>query len=205
MTISGENLAKKYYKQWVIKGFTHSFLPDKITGIQGRNGSGKSTLLGLLSSVISPTEGTVSYRTENGIIPIEEARLKLLMVSPSLHLPQQMTVSETINFHFQFRTYLPEFHQKRFLQETQLKHARHLRVQELSSGMKQRLKLGLVFFSNGDFLLLDEPTSNLDTKGIQWVSHLIETYRENRGMIIASNEQRDFAFCDKTLSVSNYK
>ena len=71
--------------------------------------------------------------------------------------------------------------------------------------MKQRLKLVLAICSDSPLLLLDEPTTNLDYQGMNWYRELIEKYGKGRSIIIASNVEADYNFCDETLSILNYK
>jgi len=71
--------------------------------------------------------------------------------------------------------------------------------------MKQRLKLVLAICSNSPILLLDEPTTNLDTQGMNWYRDLIQTYGQNRLVVIASNIEADYDFCDATLNILDYK
>ena len=78
-------------------------------------------------------------------------------------------------------------------------------VRFFSSGMKQRLKLVLAICSDSPLLLLDEPTTNLDYQGMNWYRELIEKYGKGRSIIIASNVEADYDFCDETLSILNYK
>ena len=71
--------------------------------------------------------------------------------------------------------------------------------------MKQRLKLVLAICSDSPILLLDEPTTNLDTQGMNWYRDLIQTYGQNRLVVIASNIEADYDFCDTTLNILDYK
>ncbi|KKX49510.1 ABC transporter ATP-binding protein [Sphingobacterium sp. IITKGP-BTPF85] len=72
--------------------------------------------------------------------------------------------------------------------------------------MKQRVKLALACCSDSAFVLLDEPTSNLDTAGEGWYLELVDkTKRADRLFIICSNQEKEYNFCDQTLSISDYK
>jgi ATPase subunit of ABC transporter with duplicated ATPase domains len=67
------------------------------------------------------------------------------------------------------------------------------------------LKLSLAFLTNSDVLLLDEPTSNFDTKAIDWYLQLIENYTKDRLVIIGSNQEYEYSFCKEKLSIVDYK
>ena len=69
--------------------------------------------------------------------------------------------------------------------------------------MKQRLKLGLAFYSDTPILLLDEPTSNLDKTGVAWYIQQIAQSIHNRIVIICSNQPYEYEFCKKVLHIEN--
>jgi ABC-type multidrug transport system ATPase subunit len=71
--------------------------------------------------------------------------------------------------------------------------------------MKQRLKLALAFCSDTPMLMLDEPTSNLDTQGVDWYLSLVQKFAEDRLTIICSNQLHEYSFCDESLNISDYK
>lgn len=83
--------------------------------------------------------------------------------------------------------------------------SRNKLVRYFSSGMKQRLKLALAFCSDTEMLMLDEPTSNLDTQGVDWYLSLIEQFAANRLAIICSNQEHEYSFCKEKLSITDYK
>ena len=78
-------------------------------------------------------------------------------------------------------------------------------IRYYSSGMKQRLKLGIAFFSHTPALLLDEPTSNLDANGIALYHQLIKKYSTGRIVIISSNDKNEYEFCNNVLKMEDYK
>jgi ABC-type multidrug transport system ATPase subunit len=72
--------------------------------------------------------------------------------------------------------------------------------------MKQRVKLGLAILSDTEVLLLDEPTSNLDSKGIEWYQNLIAGFTKDRIVLVASNNvEEDFFFCKNRLEMEKFK
>ena len=80
-------------------------------------------------------------------------------------------------------------------------------IRYFSSGMRQRLKLALAICSDSPILLLDEPTTNLDVQGVEWYRSLMQQYTEEspRLVIIASNAEHDYDFCDETMNILDYK
>ena len=72
--------------------------------------------------------------------------------------------------------------------------------------MKQRLKLGLAICTKSDLLLLDEPCSNLDQKGIEMYQELMKKFNQNRLTIIGSNEQETETFnVQNTINIMDFK
>ena len=71
--------------------------------------------------------------------------------------------------------------------------------------MKQRLKLGMAFFSNTPIVLLDEPTTNLDSTGISWYHTLLAEGSKNRLVIICSNQAYEYEQAEDQLNILDYK
>jgi ABC-type multidrug transport system ATPase subunit len=71
--------------------------------------------------------------------------------------------------------------------------------------MKQRTKLALAVLSDTPILLLDEPTANLDQQGQDWYQDLISSYTKNKLLIIGSNQEHEYRFCNHRIQLSDYK
>ncbi len=205
MQVQLDQVGKQYQKEWIIRHASHVFDSQSITGIRGSNGSGKSTLLALISSILTPTEGQIAYSEDQQIITLEQVNTKIAHVAPSIDLVPKLTVQETIDFHTYYSPLRHNWTQSNLLSTIWLEDFKILQIQELSSGMRQRLKLGLAFFTSADLLLLDEPTSNLDSRGINFYNQLLNNYRDNRTVIIASNEDRDFEKCGQIVDINQWK
>ena len=67
----------------------------------------------------------------------------------------------------------------------------NVKISNFSTGMKQKVKLGLALFSECEFTLLDEPCSNLDDKGISWYHKSIEKILKFKKIIVASNNKNE--------------
>jgi ABC-type multidrug transport system ATPase subunit len=73
-------------------------------------------------------------------------------------------------------------------------------IHQFSSGMKQRLKLILALYSDVPVVFLDEPTTNLDVKGIAWYLEQIELLQIPL-IIVASNQEQEYAFCERKIDL----
>ena len=115
---------------------------------------------------------------------------------------EEMTLAEHLDFHFQFKT--PTIAKKDIIERSGLSGASNKFIGDFSSGMKQRLKLGLALFSQSSLILLDEPTSNLDEQGISWYQKEIKKIKGQCTIIIASNMRYEYEFVDQHLMVSDH-
>ncbi|MHB9013385.1 MAG: ATP-binding cassette domain-containing protein, partial [Ignavibacteriaceae bacterium] len=78
-------------------------------------------------------------------------------------------------------------------------------VKTYSSGMKQRLKFIFALIHNPSLIILDEPTSNLDSSGKDTVYQLVENESKSNIIIIASNEQSDLNLCQREIKLEDFK
>lgn len=205
MDIKLENIGKKFRNEWIFKNLDFHFKTGTKYAITGHNGSGKSTLLNVLSGVIPPNKGTVSF--QKGDLKIEDDQMykHISFTAPYIELIEEFTLLELIDFHTSFKSFITGYNQEVFLTQTYLTEHKTKPIKQFSSGMKQRLKLGLSFFTESAILFLDEPTTNLDEAGIQWYLSNVNELAADRLVIISSNDKREFAFCDETLDITAYK
>ena len=204
MKVTLFDVGKHYPSGWVIKHANHTFQPGSITGISGSNGSGKSTLLNIISSRLSPNEGKLSYELFGREISLEHVPLQVTHCAPAISLVNKLTIKKTLSFHFKFRQLIDGESIESLLENIWLDHVQDKQVNELSSGMQQRLKLALAFFTKTSLVLLDEPTSNLDEKGVQLFKKLMKSYSFDRTFVVASNDDRDFSHCDEILPINQW-
>lgn len=201
-----ENTAKRYAKEWIFRDLSYTFEINNSYVILGSNGSGKSTFLQIVASVLTPSKGKISYIHNN--IPIAEEKIykHISLSAPYMELPEEFTLSEVIDFHLHFKDFYNGIDKNKFIEICYLEEAKDKIVRNFSSGMKQRLKLGLTILSKSGALFLDEPSSNLDEKGINWYKNLIEKYKKNRIVIVCSNNiESEFFFCNTKIQIENYK
>lgn len=187
MNIKLENISKRYDADWIFQDINAHFLTDRTYGIVGHNGSGKSTLLQIISGFITPTSGDVVY--DEGRLKVEMVFRQLSMAAPYLSLPVEMTVKEAAKYHHALKPLRAGHSVKSLLEEIELSRHKEKPLSKLSSGMRQRLTLGLAIFSDSSILLLDEPCANLDARWSNWYNETLLNHRENRLIIICSNSQ----------------
>lgn len=192
MIIQTENLGKRFNREWIFKKLNFTFEPGKTYAIVGPNGSGKSTLLQVLWGQVPQSTGTINYKIGGAPIVVEEVFCHMAIATPYMELIEEFTLEEMIQFHFKFKPPIKALPNEEIIEMMELGHAKGKQIINFSSGMKQRLKLGLAFFSDTRALFLDEPTSNLDKNAIEWYQVNLNEWTSNRLTFIASNVDYEY-------------
>ena len=202
MQINLNNVGKRFNLEWIFRNLHHEFIAGKSYAITGSNGAGKSTLLQIIGGALTHSEGAISFleNNTNTIIPTEQVYKEISIVAPYLELIEEMTANEFLVFHKTFKRFHISIED--MLLKVGLQSAANKQIRYYSSGMKQRLKLAQAFFSNSSILLLDEPTTNLDNKGILLYHQLIEEFTSNRIVIVSSNDEVEYEFCKKIIRLN---
>ena len=205
MLITATNLGKRYQRDWIFRGLTRAFPPGSATAVLGPNGAGKSTLLNTFSGQLLPTEGSLTYALAGRALAVEDVPRHLAYAAPYLELLEELTLLELLRFHTRFKPLRPGVGIDHFIGLLFLERARRQPVREFSSGMKQRLKLGLALYADAPLLLLDEPTTNLDATGVAWYQEHVQATRTGRTLLLSSNVPAEYAFCDEQLLVTDFQ
>lgn len=204
MNITLEGIGKRFNnREWVIKNLSTSFEQKNTYAITGANGSGKSTLTRMIAGITVPSTGLIKYESEGKQIEIDHFYQYLTYASPYLDLVEEFTLEELLNFHFKFKKIRAGFTKDELIQKMYLEDSKTKYVSNFSSGMKQRLKLGLALFSQASVTLLDEPTSNMDEKGAQWYAEQIASIMGTRILIIASNQPFEYKITDHIIDLNS--
>lgn len=177
------------------------FEKNSITGINGINGSGKSTLIKMLCGYLTPSEGKIIYELDNSIIKRSDIFGSISLAAPYSDLIQEYDAEEMFLFHKKFKKLRTEMDLPTFIDMVNLKGNKGKQIQFYSSGMKQRLQLAIALMTDSKILLLDEPTSYLDSKNKEWFYDLLENGISDRTVIIASNDMDDFKYCTEVLTL----
>ena len=177
------NLSKYYGDNLVIEHFSYKFSRFEKVGVVGKNGSGKSTLLNLFTGLIQPNEGSIDvgetisfgYYQQDGIRFNQGDRvidvIKEIAEVVDLGNGNRMTASQFLNYFL----FPPD--------------SQYNRIEKLSGGEKRRLYLCTVLIRNPNFLILDEPTNDLDIVTL----NVLEEYLQNfQGCAVVVSHDRYF-------------
>jgi len=205
MRISLDSVSKRYQRHWVFRNISGEIPAGSRIAILGQNGSGKSTLLRMLAGMQPPSSGKILHAHNEQNIPQTELFRMLSFCAPGVELPEELSLAELLEFHFSFKKMLPGFDQHRIIDETGLQKRRQVPIGDFSSGMRQRVKLAQALFSDTPLLLLDEPCTNLDEAGVAQYLDWIERLTPGRTVIVASNDPREYGFCEHQIQISDYQ
>ncbi len=200
-----DDIGKRYQRQWIFQGVNQHFEKGKSYALLGPNGSGKSTLMQIVSAILSPTVGKVHYDLAGQNLSADDIYRQLSFSAPYLELVEEFTLLELINFHRSFKPLVQGMSSDQLIQRVELQDARHKQIRNYSSGMKQRVRLGLALLTRSEIVLLDEPTNNLDVRGIDWYRALVQEHRADRLLIIASNQAHEYDFCEHQVNIQQWK
>lgn len=201
MDLSIQKLSKAFNQRSVFKELTFHIESGSRFAITGPNGSGKSTLLKILSGGLLPSGGRVQYSL-NGLTVSDDILYRYVhFVAPYNTVIEELNLPELFRLHHRLGL-LKAYKQYTDWQERlEYSFDPERQIKTFSSGMKQRIKLGLALLDDRPLIMLDEPGSNLDAQGKAWLYHLLDQLNTAQTLIIASNEAVEIAYCNASISV----
>jgi ABC-type multidrug transport system ATPase subunit len=204
--ITVKQLGKRFNREWIFRNFDYTFQPGNTYAIVGPNGSGKSTLLQVLWGQLPPSAGELIYTdSKQQQIPIDEIFKHLTIATPYLDLIEEFTLVEHLRFHFKLKSSRGGLTENDIIDKMELSHARDKYVGNFSSGMRQRVKLALAFFTEASLIFLDEPTTNLDQQAIGWYHQQLNDLPKDATIFIASNLVTEYPDHAHKISIMDFK
>ena len=209
--IDVENVSFAYGEEQILSDVSLSVKKGEILGIHGRSGSGKSTLLKLLMRFYDPKSGSIkingeilpnintrslrdnmAYITQQTYIFNETIEENIRLARRDATLDKIMEAAKKASIH-DFILSLPEGYQTKM---TEL-------GGNLSDGEKQRIGIARAFLHNAPIILLDEPTSNLDSLNEAMILKSLLNVKAEKLIILVSHRQSTMAICDQVIGIEN--
>ena len=187
-----KNAGARYGDRWLFRGLTHQFLAGECVGVVGRNGVGKTTLLQMCLGRRDPEEGTATVGKRTVFNYIDQTRVAL---DDSKSVLDEIKDHEEIVF-FGDQKISARGYLRRFLFTDDRINDR---VGNLSGGERGRLMLAKVLKRGGNFLILDEPTNDLDLPTLRLLEEALADFG---GCILVVSHDRYFLdrVCDRVLA-----
>ena len=209
--IAVENLDFAYGEEQILSGINLQLTKGQILGIHGRSGSGKSTLLKLLMRFYDPQQGQIringeplanintaslrdnmAYITQQTYIFNDTIEENIRLAHRSATQEQIIEAAKQASIH-DFIMSLPEGYQTKM---TEL-------GGNLSDGEKQRIGIARAFLHNAPIILLDEPTSNLDSLNEALILQSLQNVKADKLIVLVSHRQSTMAICDQVIGIES--
>jgi len=205
LKIVAEKISKHFNRHYLFKDLSFKVEQGECLAVLGANGSGKTTLIKILCALQRPSSGKIHYENNNIGIKREDIYSHIGLVSPYLELYDELTAGENLEFFADIKGIdkKERKHVAEICERFNIADKMKVRVKAYSSGMKQRLKYALALMGEPRALFIDEPRTNLDEDGIGTVYDLLESYKKNNVLIIATNEKQDLVLADKRLTIDS--
>lgn len=191
LAIAATKLGRRFNDAWVFRNLDFEVAAGGSLAVLGHNGSGKSTLMKILAGHLNASEGLLSFTTNKSDIEVEQVYAHISWCAPYIESYGHLIVEEVFKLHFHFKQCLLTSVAD-CMHRARLHEHRHKRLRDLSSGQGQRAYLALALFSQSSLLLLDEPTSHMDADNAGYAMELVSQYRNDRTLIVASNQPREY-------------
>lgn len=204
MKLIVEKIGKNFGEKKILRDISFELSPGKSAAIVGPNGSGKTTLVRIICGLIRPSAGKVKYIEGDKQIVTQEFYKAIGLVGPYLELYEELTARENLMFFAKMKR-VSNISDKisSLMERLNLTGREDDQVRTYSSGMCQRLKYVFALIGDPKILILDEPTSNLDSDGIDRVYDIMNEQKKNNILLIATNDQMDLQYGDFQIEVTS--
>ncbi len=201
---------KKRREVTAVDGISFHCRSGQVYGLLGPNGAGKTTTLRILATMMKPTEGLVRVNGYHVIKESHKVRQSIGFLSGETGLYDRFTPRETISF-FGSINGMPEKiineRMKKIFKNLNMDGYQDVRVDRLSTGMRQKLSIARAIIHDPPILIFDEPTAGLDVITARVVVDYIKEFKNQGKCIIFSTHQMQEAekLCDEIAIIHKGK
>lgn len=202
MSIAVKNISKFYGEQKALNNVSFSIEKGEIVGFLGPNGAGKSTMMKILTTYISPSEGTAfvnSFEVGKEDIQVKKSVGYLPEHNP-LYL--DMFVREYLLFNAGIYK-IPKIEVEKVIEKTGLTAEANKKIGQLSKGYRQRVGLACALLHDPEVLILDEPTTGLDPNQLIEIRSLIKNVGKEKTVLLSTHIMQEVeAICDRVIIIN---
>lgn len=192
-------ISKKIKKKEVLNNISFELCGSQITGVVGENGSGKTTLFRIISGLVTPSCGYLSWNGEKISRHKDAPRIGIVLDNVSLF--PELSALQNLMLLSRINSIVTMQEVREVISLVGLDPDNPLHFSKFSLGMKQRLLLAQAIMEKPDILLLDEATNGIDADGLELYYKIIKSEAQ-RGAIVflSSHRSVDIArLCDKVI------
>ncbi|GAP02864.1 ABC transporter, ATP-binding protein-multidrug transport system [Fructobacillus pseudoficulneus] len=174
MILQTKDLTKTFAAKTAVNKINLAIQRGSLTAILGPNGAGKSTTMRMLTGLLKPTSGTITYAPKTTIGVVFQASV----------LDGNLTVRENLNLRAKQYHHVTADWVTTLIQDLGLTNFTDQRYQTLSGGQKRRVDIARALLNKPAILFLDEPTTGLDIQTRLAIWDLLKDLQEKRGLTI---------------------
>ena len=185
--IQVDNLTKKFGDFTAVNGISFKTPRGGIFGFLGPNGAGKTTSIKMLTTLLTPTSGTILLDGHDPVKDQGEARRSFGIVFQDPSLDDELTAAENMEFHgvlYKVPGGLRKKRTEELLRIVELWDRRNGLVKQFSGGMKRRLEIARGLLHHPKVLFLDEPTVGLDPQTRNHIWNYIKDLNKREGITV---------------------
>ena len=192
-----KNLRKSFSSNCVLDDISFSFSKGKIIALLGKNGSGKTTFLKCLGNIMNIDGGEIEYNGSN-----------FIFINDKPNMFGDLTIYE--NLRYILSIYNQDFDSDRYqksIKDLGLNSMQSIRLKHLSAGNIQRNKILIALNTDWEYLLIDEPFSNLDKEGSIIVKEILSNMKSQKKTVLFSTHNFiDISdICDMSFEIKDGK
>ncbi len=189
--IRGIHLSQSYRHYQVLKDVSFEVAPGECYALFGPNGAGKTTLLKVLSTLQKPSSGRFEMMGYDGIRDRNRVREILLMIAHGSYLYSELDAVENLRFALGLRGLSPATREiKIVLDRVGIGAFSDFKIRSFSEGMKKRLSIARAMLVQPKVLLMDEPYSSLDERGMKIMNQFIRESTEKGAAVLMTSHNR---------------
>jgi ABC-2 type transport system ATP-binding protein len=209
--IEVNNIRKRFGDFTAVDGVSFNVQPGEVFGLLGPNGAGKSTLIRMLTTLLTPTEGTANVAGFDVAKQADGVRRSIGVIPQAMTSDTELSVEENLLI-FSKLYGVPRAKRKKLFDEllaaVDLTEWRDKQVMYLSGGMRRRVEIARGLVHEPKIFFLDEPTTGLDPVSRVNVWEMIKKIKEERGLtVLLTTHYMDEAdrLCDRIAIVDHGK
>ena len=202
MSIEVQQLSKSYGSEKALKNVSFSIGSGEVVGFLGPNGAGKSTLMRILTTYLSPDEGSALVNGHDVIADPIKVKRSVGYLPENNPLYSDLYVKEYLSFqcgiHKTGRQRIDEV-----VEQVGLRDHASKKISQLSKGYKQRVGLAAALLHDPEVLILDEPTTGLDPNQLADIRNLIKEIGRTKTILLSTHIMQEVeAMCDRVLIIN---
>lgn len=196
----------KYNTKVAVDNVSFKAEKGEIFGLLGPNGAGKTTTLRCLATLLNPTKGNVSVDGYDTVKNPEMVRSKIGFLTNDIKLDPQFSVDYLFDFFGKLHKVSKEViadRKRELFNYFGIEEFKDKKIEELSTGMKQKAAIAVCLVHDPEIVIFDEPTNGLDIVTARQVTNYLKKLRDDGKLVIISTHIMSEAekLCDRVAVI----